>query len=111
MATVQEMEFRHFSDRVGKNSASPPRAAICRCVLEAAQSLPGSPRPGGAFRLEFVGPPDPVLAQGIFPFEIDRDRFEIFVVLIARDTRATPATRRCSSRPATRPSGLHSIAS
>jgi hypothetical protein len=87
--TVQEMEFGHFSNRIGRSfdvAVSDHRLAL---VLEAAQSLPGSPRPGGAFRLEFVGPPDPVLAQGIFPFVIDGERFEIFVVTIAHDSRRT----------------------
>ena len=88
MAThVQEMEYRHFSDRVGKSFDVAVQGHHLSLRLDAAQSLPGSPRVGGAFRLEFVGPPDPVLAQGIFPFEIDQDRFEIFVVLIAHDLR------------------------
>jgi hypothetical protein len=85
--TVQEMEFRHFSNRIGKSFDVEVRGHRLALVLQAAQSLPGSPRAGGAFRLEFVGPPDPVLAQGIFPFAIDRERFEIFVVMIARDAR------------------------
>jgi len=87
MAMVHEMEFRHFSGRVGKSFDVPVRGHRLSMVLDAAQSLPGSPRPGGAFRLEFVGPPDPMLAQGIFPFEIDDDRFEIFVVMIGREPR------------------------
>jgi hypothetical protein len=87
--TVQEMEFRHFSDRVGKSFEVEVPGHRLALVLQAAQSLPGSPRPGGAFRLEFVGPPDSVLAQGIFPFLIDGERFEIFVVVLARDARHT----------------------
>jgi hypothetical protein len=87
MKTVDDMAFSHFSGRVGRAFDVPVRGHRLQLVLDAAQDLPGSPRPGGAFRLEFVGPPDPVLDQGIFPFEIDEDRFEIFVVAIGRDLK------------------------
>jgi hypothetical protein len=52
--------------------------------LESARELPGSVRDAGGFQLEFSGPPDPVLAQGIFPFEQGGERFELFVVPIGR---------------------------
>ena len=83
------MLFSHFSGRVGRSfevAAGDQRLAM---ILDVAQDLPGSPRPGGAFRLEFVGPAEPMLIQGILPFEIDDDRFEIFVVPIARDADGT----------------------
>ena len=89
MATVEDMHFSHFSGRVGKSFDVAVGGHRLPLILDAAQDLPGSPRPGGAFRLEFLGPPDPVLEQGIFPFEIDEDRFEIFVVAIARDVNGT----------------------
>jgi len=78
-----------FAPRIGKAFEVPVRGHRLSLVLDAAQELPRSAREGGAFRLEFVGPSDPVLAQGIFPFLIDADRFEIFVVPIARDPRGT----------------------
>jgi len=87
MATIEDMAFSHFSGRVGRNFEVKAGGHSLAMVLEAAQALPGSPRPGGAFRLEFLGPADPMLAQGIFAFEIDSDRFEIFVTPLARDTR------------------------
>jgi hypothetical protein len=89
MATVSDMHFSHFSGRVGKSFDVAVGGHLLSLTLEAAQGLPGSPRPGGAFRLEFLGPPDPMLQQGTFPFEIDEDRFELFVVAIARDMRGT----------------------
>jgi len=84
-SVIEDMHFSHFADRVGKSFDVTVGGRLLSLVLDAAQELPGSPRPGGAFRLEFLGPLDPVLEQGIFPFEIDGDRFEIFVVAIARD--------------------------
>jgi hypothetical protein len=87
MATVGDMQFGHFSGRVGESfdvAAGEDRLSL---NLEAAQEVPGSPRPGGAFRLEFLGPADPVLDQGIYPFEIGEDRYEIFIVPIGRNPR------------------------
>ena len=78
-----------FATRVGKNFAVPVRGHRLDMRLDAAQELPGSSRTGGGFRLEFIGPVDPILAQGIFPFEIARDRYEIFIVPIARDQVGT----------------------
>lgn len=54
-------------------------------TLEAAQELPGSVREAGGFRLEFLGPADPMLNQGIFPFEIGSERYELFIVPLGRD--------------------------
>ncbi|HYJ53615.1 MAG TPA: hypothetical protein VEW04_10640 [Allosphingosinicella sp.] len=78
-----------FAARVGKSFAVPVRGHRLDMRLDAAQELPGSSRTGGGFRLEFIGPADPILAQGIFPFEIARDRYEIFIVPIARDQAGT----------------------
>jgi hypothetical protein len=89
MADVQDMHFSHFSDRVGKSFDVTAQGHRLSLTLDSAQELPGSPRPGGAFRLEFLGPADPALDQGIFPFEIDEDRFDIFVVAIGSDIKGT----------------------
>ena len=86
---IPEMTFGHFSGRVGRTFEVKAGGHCLPLVLDAAQELPGSRRPGGAFRLEFLGPLDPVLDQGMFAFEINRDRFEIFIVAIARDPRGT----------------------
>ena len=87
--TVQDIVFSHFSGRVGESFGVAAGEHRLTFVLEVAQDLPGSPRPGGAFRLEFIGPAEPMLVQGTFPFEIEADRFEIFVVPIARDQDGT----------------------
>jgi hypothetical protein len=89
MELVQDMHFSHFSGHVGKSFDVTAQGRHLPLVLEAAQELPGSPRPGGAFRLEFVGPLDPLLAGGIYPFEIGTERFEIYVTAIGRDPRGT----------------------
>jgi hypothetical protein len=57
--------------------------------LVAADELQGSLREAGGFRLEFLGPVDPMLEQGIFPFEIEAERYELFIVPIGRGAEGT----------------------
>jgi hypothetical protein len=74
-----------FSGRVGDSFTVRVGGHCLMLALEAAQELPGSVREAGGFRLEFLGPADPMLAQGIFPFEIDGERYELFIVPLGRD--------------------------
>lgn len=49
--------------------------------LAAAEPLPGSPREAGGFRLEFLGPLELFLPQGIYSFALgDGAPTEIFIV-------------------------------
>ena len=57
-------------------------------VLSAAGELPPSPREGGSFRLEFEGPLEPELEQGIYAFGLDGRPTDIFIVPIARTADA-----------------------
>ena len=58
--------------------------------LAAAGSLADSGRVGGAFRLIFLGPLDPVLPQAIYLFSGDGvDPFEIFIVPVGSDENGT----------------------
>lgn len=53
--------------------------------LDLVEALPESGREGGSFRLEFVGPPESALGQGIFPFLFGDERFDLFVVPVGHD--------------------------
>ena len=53
-------------------------------TLQVAQALAASGRDGRSFRLEFLGPGDPVLPQAIYPFRAGDRSFEIFIVPIGR---------------------------
>ena len=53
-------------------------------VLAEAQALPGSMRDGGGFRLEFLGPPQPSLAQGTYRFLVGGKPNEIFITPIGQ---------------------------
>jgi hypothetical protein len=86
MAT-RPLTFDDFSRRVGKTVEVEAGGKRVPLLVHAAQDLPSSGRDGGAFRLEFMGPANPMLGQGIFPFLIDREKFAIFIVPLSRDQR------------------------
>lgn len=79
-------DFAHW---VGYSFSVSVRGHRLLLALEAAEALDGSQRPGGGFRLEFLGPPEPMLDQGIFPFEIEQQRYELFIVPIGRSQDGT----------------------
>ena len=58
-------------------------------TLDRATELPSGGREGGSFRLEFLGPADPLLPQSIYPFHRGDDRCDIFVVPIGQDEQGT----------------------
>jgi len=54
-------------------------------ALDKAQALSDSGREGGAFRLEFLGPAEPVLAQATYPFRSGDAAHDIFIVPVGRE--------------------------
>lgn len=80
MDLSREMTLADFSGRIGKIFQVHVAGQIVPLRLEALQDLPGSKRVGGSFRLEFIGPLNPQLGQGVFPFLIGTDQYAIFIV-------------------------------
>lgn len=80
MDLSREMTLADFSGRVGKTFQVQVAGQILPLRLDALQELPGSKRQGGSFRLEFIGPINPQLCQGLFPFLIGTDQYGIFIV-------------------------------
>ena len=78
-----------FSGRLGATYDIVFPDAALPMSLAVAEVLPDSGREGGSFRLEFAGPVDPVLPQGIYPFRSDVETVEIFVTPISRDQNGT----------------------
>ena len=78
------LTFDDFAGRLGKTYEMLVGGGRLPVVLEEAQPLPGSPRQGGGFRLVFRGPFQPVIAQGIYPFQRASETHEIFIVPIAQ---------------------------
>lgn len=87
--TARLFSFADFSGRIGAAAEVHVSGHRVPVTLDAAQELPGSKRPGGGFRLEFVGPIAPMLGQGIFPFLFGEERFDLFIVPIGQDPRGT----------------------
>jgi hypothetical protein len=46
-------------------------------------------REGGAFRLEWRGPAEPVLDQAIYRFRRGEQSFDMFIVPVGRDAQGT----------------------
>lgn len=84
MDLSREMVLSDFSGRIGKMFNVHVAGQVVPLRLEALQELPGSKRPGGSFRLEFIGPLNPQLGQGVFPFLIGTDQYAIFIVPLGR---------------------------
>jgi hypothetical protein len=76
----RQIRLGDFEHRVGKSFTVQAAGHNVTLLLRACQPLPGSKRDGGAFRLEFSGPLNPQLGQGVFSFQIDHDQFGIFIV-------------------------------
>ena len=54
--------------------------------LERVDPLPNAVREAGGFRLEFLGPAEPMLTQATYSLRGDHEPREIFIVPISRDS-------------------------
>ncbi len=84
----RDIRLGDFEHRLGKTFIVQAGGQNVPVVLRACQALPGSRRAGGGFRLEFAGPLNPLLGQGVFPFHIDHDEFPVFIVPIGESERS-----------------------
>lgn len=80
MSTV--LTQRDFEPQLGTSFAISNGGSFVALTLAGVLELPQSAREGGGFRLEFHGPMTPVLPQAIYPFDIDGQSQEIFIVPI-----------------------------
>lgn len=78
-----------FTDAVGAAFTVAAGDAEFALTLESAADLPMPGGPTGSFRLEFVGPAQPILPQAIYPFRREEESFDIFIVPIAQDAAGT----------------------
>ena len=79
---MRDLKLDLFADNVGKTYDIVFTDGVLPVTLEQAQSLPGGHREDGAFRLQFLGPPDPILPQGIYAFRLGDETDDIFIVPI-----------------------------
>jgi hypothetical protein len=84
-----DLKLDDFADCVGESYELVFADGTLPIVLEKAQALPRSVREAGAFRLEWRGPGEPVLAQAIYRFRRGSEMFDLFMVPVARDEQGT----------------------
>jgi hypothetical protein len=83
---MRSYRFDEFSERIGERfDLLLDDKRKLPMTLGKAQSLPDSGREGGAFTLDWLGPYEPVLEQGIYSLQGGEETFDIFIVPVARD--------------------------
>lgn len=86
---MRALTWDEFANATGTAYTVPVREERLELTLTRAEELPSAGRDGGSFRLEFLGPYEPVLPQAIYPFHLDDDAFDIFIVPIERQSAGT----------------------
>lgn len=84
---MQLTTFDDFRRHIGKPYDVEVQGGRVAMTLAAAQELPSLGRQGGSFRLEFIGPLQPLLPQAVYPFNGSGQRHEIFIVPIGQEQR------------------------
>lgn len=87
MEAVRDVSFSDFSEREGDVFRVAVGGDAVEMILDLALALKGSERPGGGFKLEFLGPAEPRLDQGVYPFEMGDGALDIFIVPIALEAQ------------------------
>jgi hypothetical protein len=82
-----ELSLADFEDFVGEPYEIVFADGTIPVVLEKAQGLPRSMREAGAFRLEWLGPAEPVLPQATYRLRRGEQLFDMFIVPVALDSR------------------------
>jgi hypothetical protein len=86
--TERSLALDDFAPLRGRSFAIEAPGGGVELVLAEAQALPGSVREAGGFRLEFEGPLQPELGQGVYRFLVGGQPSDIFLVPIARAAEA-----------------------
>jgi hypothetical protein len=87
MYGMRVLTLADFTPRLGTGFevALPGGSAVLN--LRSAQELPSLGRTGGSFRLEFIGPVEPMLPQGTYGFRFGDDQIGIFIVPLGQEPR------------------------
>jgi hypothetical protein len=83
------LTLEDFSGSIGQDFEVRFSDATLSLRLAVAEARPHGVREGGAFGLEFVGPQQPVLAQGTYTLHEGERELEIFIVPISSDPDGT----------------------
>jgi hypothetical protein len=86
MAT-RPLTLADFDKERGNRFPFQTAAGVVPLQLAKVQELPGSTREGGAFRLEFHGPPQAPLGQGTFRVVVGGEPRDMFIVPIGSNAQ------------------------
>jgi len=86
---MTQLTIEDFGSWVGGECQIASQGERLTMTLAVAEPLANSLREGGGFRLEFAGPAEPVLSQGIAEVAGPSGTHDIFIVPVARDTERT----------------------
>jgi hypothetical protein len=84
---MRVLTLADFTPRLGTGFEVAVDGGSTLLKLRSAQELPSMGREGGSFRLEFIGPVQPGLAQGTYPFRFGDDQVAIFIVPLGQEPR------------------------
>jgi hypothetical protein len=80
------LRYEDFSGRIGEGYEIVIEEHRVPVSLHAAEELARSVREEGSFRLEWLGPRDPLLPQATYAFRRgEEEEFEMFIVPVSRD--------------------------
>jgi hypothetical protein len=82
---MRALSLDDFQGRAGETYRIDHQGVDLALVLTRVAPLPPSAREGDAFRLDWLGPPEPALPQGIYSFYASGESFDIFIVPVGRD--------------------------
>ena len=85
---MRELTIGDFAPRKGRALKVNAGGHVLELVLAEVQELPASGRNGGSFRLEFHGPPQPILPQAIYRFDLGGEGGDIFIVPVGQTPQA-----------------------
>ena len=87
---MRDLAWDEFRESVGTTYSVECAAGTLPLRLDVAVPLGDSGRKGGSFRLELVGPSDPILPQATYRLAADGVApFELFIVPIQNDADGT----------------------
>jgi hypothetical protein len=81
---MRELRLEDFRSREGQAFELVLGESVLDFTLARVRVLPDSGREAGAFVLDWTGPWEPLLAQGIYTFRHGGDSFEMFIVPLSR---------------------------
>lgn len=86
---MRGLEFTEFSSHEGESFDLLLDGQTLPLTLSKVTELPPTQREGGAFTLEWTGPSEPALPQGIYSLRRNDMTYEMFLVAIGQDRSAT----------------------